>query len=140
MTNKNKIKNNSNILGDKMVSILQNLNNSSTQTEETFDAKFQAYLNGLLDIGKVKSTNSGNGVRRTIAESTKEMLALPTMEEATDGLWVSDFLGDDGIVRHYLFIMRSADIASAINALVKAGMPNPKELESQLDNLAELFG
>ena len=121
-----------------MVSLLENINNNAQN--ESFDDKFQNYLNGLLDIGKVKSTNSGNGVRRTIAESTAKMLALPTMEEATDGIWTSNFLGDDGIVRHYLFVMRNADIASAINALVKAGMPNPKELENQLDNLAELFG
>lgn len=122
-----------------MVSLLENINNSSTQTE-TFDAKFQEYLNGLLDIGKVKSTNSGNGVRRTIAESTAKMLELPTMEEATDGVWIGEFLGDDNILRYYLFIMRNADIESAISALVRAGMPTPKELENKLDNLAELFG
>ena len=121
-----------------MVSILQNL--SAQTDEQTFDAKFQKYLNGLLDIGKVKSTNSGNGVRRTIAESTKTMLNLPNMEDATDGIWISEFLGDDGILRYYLFVMRSADISSAISALVKAGMPTPKELDNQLDNLAELFG
>ena len=114
------------------------------QKAEVIKNKFTEYLGTLEIRGLLRRTRSGMGYSRNVAEKTyfEFLKDVPEMEESDLGVYKCTYETEADVedkTRYLLVVMDYADPVEATKALIKAGLPSPKQLKTQIEEASGLF-